>query len=35
MWELERLEFGALRRNEGDQNYDLPATVDLNQYQAG
>lgn len=34
MWELVCLEFGTLRRNERDQDYDLPATVDLNQYQA-
>jgi electron transfer DM13 len=32
--ELERVELGALKGNQGDQNYDLPATVDLNQYQA-
>ena len=32
--ELEHVELGALKGNQGDQNYDLPATVDLNQYQA-
>jgi len=31
--ELEHVELGALKGNQGDQNYDLPATVDLNQYQ--
>jgi Electron transfer DM13 len=30
----ERVELGKLKGNEGDQNYDLPTTVDLNQYQA-
>ena len=28
------MELGALKWNQGDQNYDLLATVDLNQYQA-
>jgi hypothetical protein len=28
------VELGALKGNQGDQNCDLPATVDLNQYQA-
>jgi Electron transfer DM13 len=32
--DLEHLELGTLKGNQGDQNYDLPATVDLNQYQA-
>ena len=32
--DLEHLELGMLKGNQGDQNYDLPATVDLNQYQA-
>jgi hypothetical protein len=32
--ELEHVELGTLKGNQGDQNYDLPATVDLNQYQA-
>ena len=32
--ELERVELGALKGNQGDQNCNLPATVDLNQYQA-
>lgn len=32
--ELERVELGALKGNQGNHNYDLPATVDLNQYQA-
>jgi hypothetical protein len=31
---LERVELGALKGNQGDQNCDLPATVDLHQYQA-
>lgn len=31
---LESVELGALKGNQGDQNYDLPATVDLNEYQA-
>jgi hypothetical protein len=32
--ELEHVELGTLKGNQGDQNYDLPATVDLNQYRA-
>jgi len=32
--ELDRVELGALKENQGDQNYDLPASVDLNKYQA-
>jgi hypothetical protein len=28
------VELSALKGNQGDQNCDLPATVDLNQYQA-
>ena len=32
--ELEGLELGSLKGNQGDQNYDLPTAVDLNQYQA-
>jgi hypothetical protein len=32
--ELDRMELGALKGNEGDQNYDLPAAADLNKYQA-
>lgn len=31
---LDSVELGALKGNQGDQNYDLPATADLNQYQA-
>ena len=31
---LESVELGALKGNQGDQNYDLPVTADLNQYQA-
>lgn len=31
---LEHVELGTLKGNQGDQNYDLPANVDLNQYQA-
>jgi len=31
---LDHVELGTLKGNQGDQNYDLPATVDLNQYQA-
>jgi hypothetical protein len=30
---LDHVELGTLKGNQGDQNYDLPATVDLNQYQ--
>ncbi len=32
--DLDRVELGSLKGNQGDQNYDLPATVDLNKYQA-
>lgn len=32
--DLEHVELGSLKGNQGDQNYDLPASVDLNQYQA-
>jgi len=32
--ELEHVELGALKGNQGDQNYDLPAATDLNKYQA-
>jgi len=32
--DLDGLELGSLKANQGDQNYDLPATADLNQYQA-
>jgi hypothetical protein len=32
--DLEHVELGTLKGNQGDQNYDLPAAVDLNQYQA-
>jgi hypothetical protein len=32
--ELEHVELGAPKGNQGNHNYDLPATVDLNQYQA-
>jgi hypothetical protein len=31
---LDGVELGSLKGNQGDQNYDLPATADLNQYQA-
>jgi hypothetical protein len=31
---LDSVELGTLKGNQGDQNYDLPATADLNQYQA-
>ena len=31
---LDSVELGSLKGNQGDQNYDLPATADLNQYQA-
>jgi hypothetical protein len=31
---LDHVELGTLKGNQGDQNYDLPASVDLNQYQA-
>lgn len=29
----EKIELGSLKGNQGDQNYDLPANTDLNQYQ--
>ncbi|HEY1468284.1 MAG TPA: DM13 domain-containing protein [Candidatus Acidoferrum sp.] len=32
--ELQYVELGTMKGNQGDQNYDLPGTVDLNQYQA-
>jgi len=32
--ELEHVELGTLKGNQGDQNYDLPAAADLNKYQA-
>ena len=32
--DLQHVELGTLKGNQGDQNYDLPAAVDLNQYQA-
>jgi len=32
--DLDHVELGSLKGNQGDQNYDLPAAVDLNQYQA-
>jgi hypothetical protein len=32
--DLDSVELGALKGNQGDQNYDLPATADLSQYQA-
>jgi hypothetical protein len=32
--ELDSVELGSLKGNQGDQNYDLPSTADLNQYQA-
>ena len=31
---LDGVELGSLKGNQGDQNYDLPVTADLNQYQA-
>lgn len=31
---LDGLELGSLKGNQGDQNYDLPAATDLQQYQA-
>ena len=31
---LDGVELGLLKGNQGDQNYDLPANTDLNQYQA-
>jgi hypothetical protein len=32
--DLDGVELGALKGNQGDQNYDLPAAADLNKYQA-
>jgi len=32
--DLDGVELGSLKGNQGDQNYDLPATADLNQHQA-
>jgi hypothetical protein len=32
--DLDSVELGALKRNQGDQNYDLPKAADLNKYQA-
>ena len=32
--DLDRVELGVLKGNQGDQNYDLPANVDLNKYQS-
>jgi Electron transfer DM13 len=32
--DLDSVELGSLKGNQGDQNYDLPVTVDFNQYQA-
>jgi hypothetical protein len=32
--DIESVEIGALKGNQGDQNYDLPAAADLNKYQA-
>ncbi len=32
--DLDSVELGVLKGNQGDQNYDLPVTADLNQYQA-
>jgi hypothetical protein len=32
--ELESVELGTLKGNQGDQNYDLPASADLDKYQA-
>lgn len=31
---LDSVELGVLKGNQGDQNYDLPASADLNHYQA-
>src|SRR5260370_11714222 len=33
--DLDHVELGSLKGNQGDQNYDLPAAVELNQDQAG
>jgi hypothetical protein len=32
--DLDNVELGTLKGNQGDQNYDLPASADLNKYQA-
>jgi hypothetical protein len=32
--DFDNVELGTLKGNQGDQNYDLPASVDLNQYHA-
>src|SRR4029077_9293780 len=32
--DFDNVELGTLKGNQGDQNYDLPASADLNQYQA-
>src|SRR6266851_313560 len=32
--EFDHVELGVLKGNQGEQNYDLPVTADLNQYQA-
>jgi hypothetical protein len=32
--QLDRIELGALKGNQGDQNYDVPASVDLGRYDA-
>jgi Electron transfer DM13 len=32
--DLERVELGPLKGNQGDQNYDLPTSADLNEYRA-
>jgi hypothetical protein len=32
--DFDRVELGTLKGNEGDQNYDVAANVDLNKYQA-
>src|SRR5262249_26109275 len=31
--DLDKVELGSLKGNQGDQNYDLPAATDLNKYQ--
>lgn len=32
--DFDHVELGSLKGNQGDQNYDVPASVDLNKYQA-
>jgi hypothetical protein len=32
--DLDRIDLGPLKSNQGDQNYDLPAATDLNKYSA-